>query len=99
MISGGGIAAQFTRIKGRAERLERSWIARAISSFPVPVSPRIKTVESVGATPPPFSQRELYRQVFSEKGVGGEPLRHLPRDMEACSRLVIGPESVSRGHS
>jgi hypothetical protein len=28
----------------------RLWRARAISSFPVPVSPQIKTVESAGAT-------------------------------------------------
>ena len=29
---------------------DRLWIARAISSLPVPVSPVIRTVESVGAT-------------------------------------------------
>src|SRR5258708_25377039 len=45
-----GIAAQFTRMKARFERLDRLCIARAISSFPVPVSPKTKTVESVGAT-------------------------------------------------
>src|SRR5882762_9283773 len=45
-----GIAAQFTRMKARFERLDRLCIARAISSLPVPVSPKTKTVESVGAT-------------------------------------------------
>ena len=46
----GGIAPQFTRTNGPAARAERSWMARAISSLPVPVSPRISTVASVGAT-------------------------------------------------
>ena len=45
-----GIAAQFTATKARAERGDRLWIARAMSSLPVPVSPVISTVESVGAT-------------------------------------------------
>ncbi len=49
-ISEAGMAAQFTRIKARPERLERLCMARAISSFPVPVSPNMRTVESVGAT-------------------------------------------------
>src|SRR5580704_10392164 len=49
-ISEGGIAAQFTPMNARSARLDRLWIARAISSFPVPVSPKIKTVESEGAT-------------------------------------------------
>ena len=31
-------------------RRERSWIARAMSSFPVPFSPKIKTLASVEAT-------------------------------------------------
>ena len=48
--SAGGIAAQFMSTKGSDARRERLWMARAISSFPVPVSPRISTVESVGAT-------------------------------------------------
>jgi hypothetical protein len=33
-----------------SERRERLCMARAISSFPVPVSPDIRAVESVGAT-------------------------------------------------
>jgi hypothetical protein len=49
-MSEGEIAAQFTRMKARDERLDRLCMARAISSFPVPVSPEIRTVESVGAT-------------------------------------------------
>ena len=49
-ISAGGTAAQFTLTNARAERCERLWMARAMSSFPVPVSPVIRTVESIGAT-------------------------------------------------
>ena len=45
-----GIAAQFNLMKERPWRTLKSWIARAISSFPVPVSPNIKVLESVGAT-------------------------------------------------
>ena len=45
-----GIAAQFTLIKAWPARCEPLWMARAISSLPVPVSPVISTVESVGAT-------------------------------------------------
>ena len=44
------IAEQFTFTSGRSRRGLRSWIARAISSLPVPVSPRISTVDGVGAT-------------------------------------------------
>ena len=49
-ISIDGIDAQFTLVNTWLERDERLCIARAISSFPVPVSPVIRTVESVGAT-------------------------------------------------
>jgi len=49
-ISDGGIAAQLTRMKARFARFDRLWIARAINSLPVLVSPCISTVESVGAT-------------------------------------------------
>ena len=44
------MAAQFTLTSGREQRWDRPWIACATSSFPVPVSPRISTVVSVGAT-------------------------------------------------
>jgi hypothetical protein len=49
-MSDRGIAAQLTATKRFAARGERSWIARATSSLPVPVSPRTSTVASVGAT-------------------------------------------------
>src|SRR5438105_10124122 len=49
-MSDWGIAAQFTLTKGHERRGEAAWMARAISSLPVPVSPVISTVESIGAT-------------------------------------------------
>src|SRR5438128_1906251 len=45
-----GIAAQLSFTNVRSRRWLRSWMARASSSLPVPVSPRSRTVESVGAT-------------------------------------------------
>ena len=48
--SSDGIAPQFTAMKGLLERRLLVWMNRAISSLPVPLSPAIKTVESVGAT-------------------------------------------------
>ena len=44
------MAAQFKRTKVRSRRGLRLWMARAISSLPVPVSPCSNTVEPVGAT-------------------------------------------------
>ncbi len=48
--SSSGIAAQLIFTKGRCARLLCSNILVAISSLPVPLSPRISTVASVGAT-------------------------------------------------
>ena len=53
-----GTAAQLTRISGRWLRLLAPWMARAISSFPVPDSPVIRTLASVGAT------SSIWRSVF-----------------------------------
>jgi hypothetical protein len=44
------IAPQLTLTKGRSRRLLWLWMARATSSLPVPVSPKISTVLSVAAT-------------------------------------------------
>ena len=40
----------FTGTKGRSARGLVAWMVFATSSFPVPLSPRIKTVARVGAT-------------------------------------------------
>ena len=45
-----GRALQLTLMNGLSARLLVEWTARAISSFPVPVSPVMSTVASVGAT-------------------------------------------------
>ena len=45
-----GIAAQLTEMSGALARRERLCRARATSSLPVPDSPWISTVESVGET-------------------------------------------------
>jgi hypothetical protein len=45
-----GTAAQFTLTKVREARSDLRCMARAISSLPVPVSPVMRTVESLGAT-------------------------------------------------
>ena len=44
------MAAQFTARKGCPARREFSWMMRATSSLPVPLSPCTSTVDSVCAT-------------------------------------------------
>src|SRR6266446_6046275 len=48
--SPGGIAAQLTLTNGALRRADAAWIARATTSLPTPLSPRIRTVASVSAT-------------------------------------------------
>ena len=48
--SSAGSAAQLTFTNGRVLRDERWWIARATSSLPTPLSPRIRTVTSLSET-------------------------------------------------
>src|SRR5581483_6481883 len=55
-------AAQFSLTNGPARRAESSWMARAASSFPVPVSPRTSTGRSLPAT---FSSRARTRFMVS----------------------------------
>ncbi len=45
-----GMAAQLMAMKGRPERGLFWWMARATNSLPVPLSPRMRTVESLCAT-------------------------------------------------
>ena len=44
------MAPQFTITRGSARRLDKLWIAFAISSLPVPLSPSIRIVLSLRAT-------------------------------------------------
>ena len=48
-ISSEGMAAQLSSRNGRSRRGENAWMARAISSLPVPLSPQMKTRHLVGA--------------------------------------------------
>jgi hypothetical protein len=43
------MAALLTRMKGLPRRDDRAWMALATSSFPVPLSPVMRTLASVGA--------------------------------------------------
>ena len=49
-INSAGTAAQFKVTNGPEARGLRSWIVRATSSLPVPVSPRMQTRDSLAAT-------------------------------------------------
>ena len=53
------MAAQFTRMKGRALRGLARWICSAKSSLPTPLSPRSSTEESVSAALRAISSRSL----------------------------------------
>ena len=57
-----GRAAQLTLISGLAVRRLWEWIARAISSLPVPVSPLISTVASVGGHPADLVEHRQQRR-------------------------------------
>ena len=48
-MSSAGMAAQLTWTKERGRRGDSAWMARAISSLPVPRSPEIRTRQRVGA--------------------------------------------------
>jgi len=48
-ISPSGMAPQFTETKGLSRRKLLKWIARATSSFPVPLSPVTMAVEGLSA--------------------------------------------------
>jgi hypothetical protein len=71
-----GMAAQFSLIKVRSLRGLRRWMARASSSLPVPVSPWMSTVASVGATVS-ISRSTLRRPVLSPT-----------MSSKRCSRLI-----------
>ena len=51
-----GSAAQLILTKGLPRRGERSWMVRAMPSFPTPLSPRMSTGTSVSATRSTMSQ-------------------------------------------
>ena len=70
-ISSGGIAAQLTLTNGPADTELLRWIARAISSLPVPLSPAMNTVVSLAAT---FSTIRRTAAIFSPAPTSSENL-------------------------
>jgi hypothetical protein len=91
-ISEAGIAAQFTLTKAREALPEFLWIERAINSLPVPVSPLINTVESVGPTLVTRSKRPQSLRT-SESDL---PARGAPRSLGRSKRQSrFMPKSLS----
>ena len=73
-----GIAPQFTATKGACARGLARWIARARSSLPVPLAPKMHTEASEAATRRACASRVLHR-----RGARDElrpPVLHVPKD-------------------
>ena len=64
-----GIAAQLTLMSGMSRCALRSWMARATSSLPVPVSPVISTVLLVSATQLGALDHLLHRAAAADDAV------------------------------
>src|SRR5256884_5702779 len=77
------MAAQLTVTKGCDDRADPLWMARATSSFPVPVSPVMRTVESVGAT--------LATRESTACRAGDEPTISSNIDIDFFPQLLISP--------
>ena len=84
-----GIAAQLTATNGPRERGDRPWMARATSSFPVPLSPRIRTVVSVGAT------RRIISTICRIPGLSATMLSRSLRDFSAWRSTTFSRCSAS----
>ena len=83
-ISPSGIPAQFTATKGPWLRGPSSWIARATSSLPVPLSPRISTVTCDRRHAPDRLEDLLHRGAAAEQAAELLLRRHLraqPHDL------------------
>ena len=83
-----GIAAQLTATKGPRPRGDSPWRARATSSFPVPLSPRIRTVVSVGAT------RRTISTICCIPGLSATMFSMSLRDLSACRRTTFSFSSA-----
>src|SRR3989441_11706607 len=77
------MAAQLTPTKGCDDRVDPLWMARETSSFPVPVSPVMRTVESVGAT--------LATRESTACRAGDEPTISSNIDIDFFPQLLISP--------
>src|ERR1035438_4978324 len=72
----GGSEPLFTGTNRRSERGELVWMALAISSLPVPVSPVIRMVERLLATCPTRASRRSMRRGRAQQADRGTP-RHV----------------------
>ncbi len=74
------MAAQLMATNGRSARGLLRWMAWATSSFPVPLSPWIRTVESVGAT------RRMNSNTFAH---GGTAADHVVFQFDFSAQFLI----------
>src|SRR3569833_1399306 len=93
-----GKAAQLISTKGRSLRGEKWWMARAISSLPTPLSPAIRTIESVRAT---FSTFSRVRSMARDATIAGIPrksscLTPRPRTGSVTSSLFCCTGDIAR---
>ena len=80
-------APQLTLMNGPFARLLRRWIARAISSLPVPLSPAMNTVVSLAAT---FSTvRRTMRHLLAAADELGEACLGIARESASARRLGL----------
>ena len=81
------MAAQFSLTKVPFLRPDKVWIARAMSSLPVPVSPQIMTVESVGATVSTSLSDLLQRRALADDLL--EVVLELALEVELLARDLV----------
>ncbi len=90
-ISSSGMAAQLTCTNRSLARRLLRWIARAISSLPTPLSPRISTVAFVG------DARRTWSMICFERGALADEL--MPRLERGSQRAVLAPSVPSSSPS
>ena len=83
-----GTAAQFTLISGLPARLLRRCTSRATSSLPVPLSPRMRTAASVGAT------RSIWRASASSAGPWPTSSPNAPARVTSSRRYSFSSSSL-----
>src|SRR5262249_33398991 len=88
--NGAGMAAQLTATHLWRRRELASCIALAISSLPVPVSPRMRTVQSVGATLSRFRRTAM--------NLGLDPITEEFDIVLSASRLGCPAVTSTLGH-
>ncbi len=87
------MAAQLTATKGASARGDITWIRRATASFPVPLSPVIRTVASVAAT------RSATSRTFFIAAEAHTMSRPIPLALALSSRTSAARRRRSRAFS